>query len=220
MPKHEHEFADDEQTNQVQEPVDEDGPIWVNTVTEDSARAFVKQLQIQSRKDLSAPIIIYIDSLGGDAYSLLTMIGAMECIPNQIITCAMGKAMSAGAILLACGDVRYASQHATIMVHEATAMIGGHIDDMNIQHSNLTKLNEKLMKLLVKKCDFRGGVSALKKQLANSRDWYLDAEEAAKFGLIHHVGVPTLYKNLSMQYLLSSNPRGNNDQGSGKKAKD
>lgn len=186
---------------------DENGPIWVNKFSEDSARAFVKQLQHRSRQDPGSPIVVYIDSFGGDAYALLTMISAMEQVPNKIITCALSKAMSAGAMLLACGDVRYASEHSTLMIHEISAGTIGHIDDINIQHTNLTKLNEKLMKLLVKKCEFKGGVAALKKLLANSRDLYLDPEEAVKFGLITHIGVPMLYRNLSVQYLLSSNPR-------------
>jgi ATP-dependent protease ClpP protease subunit len=134
----------------------------------------------------------------------------MESIPNQIITCAFSKAMSAGAMLLAYGDTRFASEHSTLMIHEISAGAVGHIDDINIQHSNITKLNEKLMKLLVKKCKFKGGIQALKKMLANSRDLYLDPEEAIKFGLIDHIGVPTLQKNLSIQYTLSSNPREKN----------
>jgi ATP-dependent protease ClpP protease subunit len=144
------------------------------------------------------------------------MISAMEQIPNQIITCALSKAMSAGAMLLACGDVRYASEHSTLMIHEISAGTVGHIDDINVQHTNISKLNEKLMKLLVKKCNIKGGIDALKKQLASQRDLYL---EAIKFGLIDHIGIPMLYKNLSVQYVLSSNPRGNNTVTPSKKAK-
>jgi len=104
-----------------------------------------------------ATTIIYIDSDGGEVYALLTMISVMEQVPNPIITCALSKAMSAGALLLACGDTRYASEHCTIMVHELSAGTIGHIDDINVQHTSLTKLNEKLMKLLVKKCKIKGG---------------------------------------------------------------
>jgi ATP-dependent Clp protease protease subunit len=209
--KHNHDHQQQRDSEAVSdnfhELADENGPIWVNKFNEDSARAFVKQLQYQSRLDPTGPIVVYIDSFGGDAYALLTMIAALEQIPNQIITCAMSKAMSAGAILLACGDTRFASEHSTLMIHEISAGTGGHIDDINVQHTNITKLNDKLMKLLVKKTAFKGGVSALKKLLANARDLYLDPEEAIKLGFIDHIGVPMLHKNLSVQYLLSSNPR-------------
>jgi ATP-dependent Clp protease protease subunit len=214
---HDHDEDDCEAVSPQVEPHDDGGPIWVNKFSEDAARIFVKQLQHHSRQDPIGPIVVYIDSFGGDAYALLTMIAAMEQVPNQIITCALSKAMSAGAMLLACGDVRYASEHSTVMIHEISAGTVGHIDDINIQHTNLTKLNEKLMNLLVKKTKFKGGATALKKLLRNERDLYLDAEEAKDLGLIDHIGIPMLHKSLSMQYILSVNPRGNNDQGTGKK---
>ena len=207
--QHDHDHDDEEApSGRMPELMDEHGPIWVNKFTEDSARAFVKQLQFQSRQDQASPIIIYIDSNGGEAYALLTMIAAMESVPNQIITCALSKAMSAGVMLLACGDIRYACEHATLMVHEVSAGTGGHIDDIQTQHVNITKLNDKLLKLFVKKCNFKGGVVALKKMLSGQRDLYLTAEEGQKLGVVHHIGIPTLYKNLSVEYTLSSNPRG------------
>lgn len=204
------------------EIMDEHGPIWVNKFSEDSARAFVKQLHFQSQRDPTVPILIYIDSNGGDAYALLTMIAAIEQVPNEIVTCALSKAMSAGAMLLACGDIRFASEHSTIMIHEISAGTGGHIDDINTQHTAITKLNEKLMKILVKKSKFKGGAVALKKLLASSRDLYLEAEEAKEHGFVDHIGIPMLHKNISVQYALSSNPRGkDHDQGTPvKKSKD
>jgi len=223
---HDHDHEDDHEAvsagGRTPELMDEDGPIWVNKFSEDSARAFVKQLHYQSLRDPTVPILIYIDSNGGDAYALLTMIGALEQVPNQIITCALSKAMSAGAMLLACGDIRFASEHTSIMIHQMSAGTGGHIDDINVQHAAITKLNEKLMKILVKKSNFKGGAGALKKLLANSRDLYLEAEEAKELGFVDHIGIPMLHKNLSVQYTLASNPRGNNDQGTtvaAKKAK-
>ncbi len=207
---------------QVPEIMDQDGPIWVNKFTEDSARAFVKQLHYQSRQDPRAPIIVYIDSVGGEVYALFTMIGAMEQVPNQIVTCAIGKAMSAGATLLACGDVRFASEHAAIMIHEISAGSAGHIDDINVQHTNFVKLNDKLMKLLVKKLKVKGGLAALKKLFTGSRDLYLDAAEAKALGCVDHIGIPMLHKNVTLQYALSHNPRGNvDDKGTTvKKSKD
>lgn len=214
---HDHDHDEDEAVSDhgpKMELMDEHGPIWVNKFTEDSARAFVKQLHFQSMRDPTVPIIIYIDSNGGEAYALLTMIAAMDQVPNEIVTCAMSKAMSAGALLLACGDVRFASKHATVMIHEMSAGTIGHIDDINVQHESLVKLNEKLMKILVEKSKYKGGATALKKVLREKRDLYLDAEEAKEFGVVDHIGIPMLHKNLSVQYMLSSNPRGQvNDQG-------
>lgn len=190
-------------TNEI---IDNNGPIWVNKFTEDSARAFVKQLQFQSTRDPTAPIVIYIDSYGGDAYSLLTMISAMDAVPNEIITVAMGKAMSAGAVLLACGDVRCAIPLSTIMIHEVSSGTFGHIADMNIQHENIAQLNEKVLSLLAKRCKIKGGVAALKRSLSKVRDLYLTADEAVKFGLIDKVGFPVIQRNFSAEWHVEALP--------------
>lgn len=185
---------------------DRDGPIWVNKFTEDSARAFVKQLMYQAQNP-EAPIVIHIDSYGGDVYSALTMIAALESIPNQIITVAFGKAMSAGALLLAHGHIRYASEHSTLMIHEVSAGAGGHIADMNTQYTNIAQLNDKLLKMLAKRCKIKGGAPALKKLYEKDRDLYLTPEQAVKFGLIDKIGIPTLHRKVAVQWGLLTPPR-------------
>lgn len=182
---------------------DNDGAIWVNQFTEESARAFANQLQRRSSVDANAPITVYIDSGGGEAYSLLTMISAMDSVPNDVITVAMGKAMSAGAILLSHGDLRYASPHSSIMVHEVSGGLGGHLEDINNTHVHLSKLNEYVMQMLAKNCKIKGGYPALKKKLKKARDLYLSADEAVKFGLVDRVGVPFISKNVSVGYFLN-----------------
>lgn len=216
--EHDEESLEAVSAGQV-EFMDEDGPIWVNDFTENNARNFVRQLQRKSKQDAESPILIYIDSGGGDAYALLTMIAAMEAVPNQLVTVALGKAMSAGAILLAHGDIRYASEHASIMIHEISAGTMGHIDDLNIQHQNVSQLNDKIMKMFAKRCKIKGGAAALKKTFAKVRDLHLTAEEGLGMGIIDHIGVPMLQKALSVQYVLTSNPRGSNSNDSTKEAK-
>lgn len=179
-----------------------DDPIWVSEFDDKSAKEFVLQLQRQSAKDPTAPILIYIDSFGGSAHGLLTMISAMESVPNQLITVSLGKAMSAGAVLLACGDIRYASPHSSIMVHEMSTWIGGHIDDVNVEHENIIRLNEYIMQLLAKKCKIKSGLAGLKKKLKGVRDLYLTAEEAVTFGLVDRIGVPMLQQKHSTEWSL------------------
>jgi ATP-dependent Clp endopeptidase proteolytic subunit ClpP len=183
---------------------DDAGPIWVNGFSEAAARSFSSRVLRQSQQDPTAPIVIYIDSGGGDVYALLAMLSTLDAVPNQIITIAMGKAMSAGAMLLAYGDLRFASPHASIMIHEITAGAHGHIDDFSTQHANIFKLNEYVMKMLAETCKIKGGYVALKKTLAKARDLYMTAEEAKAFGLVDRVDVPTVARDVSSRYVLTS----------------
>ena len=201
------EEPEETMTQPTLEIIDNDGPIWVNKFTEDSARAFVKQLQYQSGHDQQAPIVIYVDSGGGEVYALLTMIAAMEAIPNEIVTVALSRAMSAGALLVAFGDLRYATQHSTLLIHEISGGVSGNVADLDNEHANITMLNEKLLSLMAKRCKIKGGAAALKKMLEKRRDIYMSPEEALEFGVIDRIGFPIMQRKLSVEWNLMSSSK-------------
>ena len=76
--------------------------IRVSEITELTAKEFSKQMTdaYNTGQDV---IPIVIDSFGGDAYALLSMLSDIESSKLPIVTVCVGKAMSAGAILLAHG---------------------------------------------------------------------------------------------------------------------
>ncbi len=85
--------------------------IWVIEFTAESAQEFREKLLEQSKDNPNRPIIVYIDSYGGQVDALAKMISTMDEIPNPIITACVGKAMSCGAILLSHGDIRFCDPH-------------------------------------------------------------------------------------------------------------
>jgi ATP-dependent Clp protease protease subunit len=167
--------------------------IWVNEVTPETAQAFCDQV-LDAAEQGPGPVVIYINSPGGCAYSLGSMIGVLDSIPNPVITVAMGYAASAGAILLSHGTVRCAGQHATIMVHEVSGGAGGNVNDVVTDTNEITRLNDKWMSLLAQNCSTT--LKGLRGRFTNERrDIYLSPQEALKFGIIDHVGVPTISKS-------------------------
>src|SRR6185436_15830041 len=64
-------------------------------------------------------IPIIIDSYGGSVDSMNAMIDIIDSIEIPVATICLGKAMSAGAMLLACGDegLRFASPTSRVMIH-------------------------------------------------------------------------------------------------------
>lgn len=173
----------------TREPGDE---IWVNEFTEDSAQEFRKALIEEGKSNSSKPIVVYIDSYGGQVDALAKMIETMDEIPNPIVTVAVGKAMSCGAILLSHGDVRFCGVHARVMVHEVSGGAIGDVHDMNADALEVKRLNRYFMGLLAKNCGIRGGYDALRKMIKNQdgRDNYMDAKAALKFGIVDAVGMP------------------------------
>lgn len=166
--------------------------IWVAEFTEESAREFRKAMLDEAKGNSMRPIVVYIDSYGGSVDALSTMIETLDELPNPVVTVAVGKAMSCGAILLSHGDVRLCGRHARVMIHEVSAATSGDVHDMNADAAEMKRLNRWFMGLLAKNCGIKGGYNALRKMIKNQdgRERYMDASDALKFGIVDAIGMP------------------------------
>jgi len=166
--------------------------IWVNEFTEESAQKFREALLTDHKADDQRPIIVYIDSYGGQVDALSKMIETMDEVPNPIVTVAVGKAMSCGAILFSHGNVRFCGHHARVMIHEISGGSAGDVHDIGADVQEMKRLNRYFMGLLAKNCGIKGGYDALRKIIKNQdgRDNYMDADAAVKFGIADAIGLP------------------------------
>lgn len=168
--------------------------IIVNEFTEESAAKFREQVLKKASHGDDYPIIIYIDSYGGYVDALASMVETIQSVPNPIITVALGKAMSCGAILLSFGAVRFCGRFSKIMIHEVSAGALGNIHDLKNTAEEVSKVNEFWIGLLAENCGLKGGYRALRKIIKekDGKDIYLTPQQAVEFGLVDIVGMPTL----------------------------
>jgi ATP-dependent Clp protease protease subunit len=166
--------------------------IWVNEFKEVEAQKFRVAVLKASKADPIRPIVIYIDSYGGQVDALAKMIATLDEIPNTVITVAMGKAMSCGAVLLSHGDIRFCDTHSRVMVHEVSSGTFGDVHDMKADVKETARLNEYFLGLLAKNCGIKGGYSKLRQIIKeqDGRDRYFDAAAAKEFGIVDIVGLP------------------------------
>jgi ATP-dependent Clp protease protease subunit len=179
--------------------------IWVNEFNEESARDFRDSIIDAAKGDPNKPVIIYIDSYGGQVDSLASMIETLDQIPNPVITVAVGKAMSCGAVLLSHGDVRFCGKHTRIMIHEVSGGTGGDVHDVHADALEMKRLNEHFMGLLASNCGIKGGYNSLRKMIKDrdGRDTYLTAAEAMEFGLVDVVGLPKIERAVGYKILVA-----------------
>lgn len=171
--------------------------IWVNEFSEDAAGEFRDQLMEASKEDPKLPIVIYIDSYGGSVDALAVMIETMDEVPNPIITVAVGKAMSCGAVLLSHGDIRFCAPNARVMVHEVSGGVQhGDVHDMFADAIEVKRLNRWFMSLLAKNCGIKGGYDSIRKIVKDQdgRDRYMDSAQALAFGIVDAIGMPRVEK--------------------------
>lgn len=171
--------------------------VWVNSFTQDSLKKFIYDVdKILSLNKNASTIRIFIDSLGGEVYSLLGMIDYIQSpkFKNIIIsTVGIGKCMSSGLTLLASGDIgyRFISPNTTLLLHDISANVGGKFSELISSSANISNLRNKVYRNLAKHCEHKNQdffLNIMEKE--NYTDIYLEPKVAIRFKLADEIGLP------------------------------
>ena len=133
----------------------------------------------------TSPINVVIDSPGGDVYEMFGIIDYIESLERnsniQVNTICRGKAMSAAAMILACGTgKRLASKRSTVMIHEGSSMQAGKTSDVKAAQKYNAHLENMANTIL-------GEKTTKDKKFWSEQtktDLYLSAKDAQKLGVI------------------------------------
>ena len=167
--------------------------IRVNKFDEKAAQDFnSKMAAAQSTGQKVVPVVI--DSYGGQVYSLMSMISAIKSSEIPVATIVEGKAMSCGAVLLSFGEqgMRFADEDATIMIHYVSSGGRGKIEELKADVAEADRLDEKIFTMMARNCGKKDDY--FKKKVFNKKhaDWFMDASEAKRHGLVNHIRVPIM----------------------------
>ena len=130
-------------------------------------------------------IELYINSPGGSITSGMAIYDTMNYIKSDVSTICLGLAASMAAFLLSCGNQgkRYALPNSEIMIHQPLGGISGQATEIDIAAKRIIKLRKKLNTILAK-----NSKKTLKKvEKDTERDYYMDANEALKYGIIDKI---------------------------------
>lgn len=149
------------------------------------ANLVVAQLLFLESEDPKKDIFMYINSPGGVITSGLSILDTMNYLKCDVSTVCFGQAASMGAVLLSCGakGKRFALPNSRVMIHQPLGGARGQATDIEIQAKEILTLKEKLNKILAEKTN-----KSLKKIASDTdRDYFMNAEEAVKYGLVDEV---------------------------------
>ncbi len=149
------------------------------------ANLVVAQLLFLESEDPKKDIFMYINSPGGVITSGLSILDTMNYLKCDVSTVCFGQAASMGAVLLSCGTKgkRFALPNSRVMIHQPLGGARGQATDIEIQAKEILTLKEKLNKILAEKTN-----QSLKKIASDTeRDYFMNAEEAVKYGLVDEV---------------------------------
>jgi ATP-dependent Clp protease, protease subunit len=149
------------------------------------ANIVIAQLLFLQSEDPKKDISIYINSPGGSATATLAMIDTMNHIKPEVSTVCVGMAASGGAWMLSSGakGKRFALPNAEIMIHQPLGGAEGQATDIEIRAKQILKLRENLAKMMAKNT----GQTFNQVQKDIDRDFFMNAEEAKKYGIIDKI---------------------------------
>lgn len=133
-------------------------------------------------EDPKKDIFMYINSPGGSVTSTLAMLDTMNYIKPDVATVCVGIAASGGSILLAGGTKgkRHILENAEVMIHQPWGGAQGQATDIEITAKHILATRARLNKILAE----RTGQKLSKIETDVERDFYMNAEEAKKYGIV------------------------------------
>ena len=154
-------------------------------INDQVANVIVAQLLFLARDDPEREVQMYINSPGGHIHAGMAIYDTMQMISAPVHTYAVGMTASMGTVLLAAGEPenRFALPNATIHVHQPMGGAQGQATDIEIHAREILRLRDRLNNILVK----HTGQSRERIEQDTERDFFMDAEAAAEYGLVDHV---------------------------------
>jgi len=160
--------------------------IWITgEIMDYEATRFLKTLNDIEHMPKVKVVRVFIYSPGGSVDASLAIADAIMNSKKKVLTISLGQALSGGAYILCAGDVRYATEHGSIMLHgPAMGLMGMYrAKDLEEEIKLLKKFEDKLFDLLSKKTG--KSIEQIREDLKNDK-WFT-AEEAIEYGIVDSI---------------------------------
>ena len=141
--------------------------------------------QLDHKKDIK----MYINSPGGSVYDGLGIIDTMDYIRPDVITINTGLAASMAAVILCYGSKgkRKSLKRARTMIHQPIGYTGyAQASDIEIDAREINSLKKELYEIISSK----SGQNYDKVEKDSDRDYWMNAEESLKYGIIDEIIKP------------------------------
>ncbi|HUX22743.1 MAG TPA: ATP-dependent Clp protease proteolytic subunit [Spirochaetia bacterium] len=131
------------------------------------------------------PIKVFIDSPGGDADAGYAIFDMMRFVKPDVYTIGMGLVASAGALILLAApkERRIGLPNSHYLIHQPLSGMRGVATEIEIHARELEKLRAKINKLIADET----GTPLAQVEKDTDRDFWMNAEEAKKYGLLSKI---------------------------------
>jgi ATP-dependent Clp protease protease subunit len=130
-------------------------------------------------------IKIYINSPGGQVTSALAIYDTMQYVKADVSTICIGMAASAAALLLAAGKKgkRIILPNSEVLIHQVMGGAQGQATDVEIHAKHILVIKKRLNEIL----SAHTGQSLSQVEKDTDRDYFMNADEAKKYGIVDKI---------------------------------
>ena len=159
--------------------------ILTGEINKELADSIVRQLLILDSEDEKSPIYMYIDSPGGDVDAGFAIFDMIRFINAPVYLIGMGLIASAATLVLLAVDkeFRIGLPNSRYLIHQPLGGMRGVATDIEIYAKDMEKIRAKLNSLIAEQT----GTSLVQVTKDTERDFWLDSDEAVKYGLISKI---------------------------------
>ena len=159
--------------------------ILTGEINKELADSIVRQLLILDSEDEKSPIYMYIDSPGGDVDAGFAIFDMIRFINAPVYLIGIGLIASAATLVLLAVDkgFRIGLPNSRYLIHQPLGGMRGVATDIEIYAKDMEKIRAKLNSLIAEQT----GTSLEQVTKDTERDFWLDSDEAVKYGLISKI---------------------------------
>jgi ATP-dependent Clp protease, protease subunit len=149
------------------------------------ANVIIAQLLYLDREDPDKDIHLYVNSPGGVINAGLAIYDTIQLIRPEVSTICVGLSASMATVLLCSGQKgkRFALPNATLHMHQALGGAQGQASDIEIAAREILREQGIIRDILAKQT----GQTVKKITQDTDRDYYMNPEQAVKYGLIDEI---------------------------------
>ena len=138
----------------------------------------MNNIPIEDRK----PIVIFINTFGGDVYSALTLMDVMKASKTPVYTVGL-KAMSAGILILTQGQKRYCLNSTLCLLHSGSFGVSDCTHRAYEYVEHIKKIDNIIKKKVLENTNITG--QSYDENFKN--EWYFYGSEAIEYGIVDEI---------------------------------
>ena len=156
------------------------------TIDESTLERFTMQIMKYNKEDMGLPkearkpIILYINSNGGEIDNGLCLIDVIKQSKTPVYGVVMSYAYSMGGIILVACHKRIAFKHTTVLIHDGSGGAYGSTGKVKDQIKFLEKLDSAVKTIVVENTK----ITSEKYDEMYDREWYIVGDELKEYGII------------------------------------